>query len=355
MSTPPKSENAVARRRALMNWTQGDLAERSGLPRTSVSAIEGGRLTPSVTAALALAQALECSVEELFGTGGPVRAGRSSLEWAWQPAAEPVRYWEAVVGARRLLFPVESLTLNPLPHDGVWTGGAGREVVSDLAEHTLVMASCDPAAGLLASEYARASGFRMIVLNRGGEAALELLKQGLVHVAGLHRSTTQKPARNAESIRARMGGGYRLLRVAEWEEGLVTGLGSSVRSASSLVKSAPRWALREPGSAARECLDEMLASKVADGRVVSGHLAVAEAVRAGWAEAGVCVRLAAEEMGLKFLPVRTESLDLCFAAGQQHDPRLQALVRLLRSRSQRRIISELPGYDARHTGELETI
>jgi hypothetical protein len=55
---------------------------------------------------------------------------------------------------------------------------------------------------------------------------------------------------------------------------------------------------------------------------------------------------------LNFLPVRTEIMDLCFTSAFQHDPRLQALVRLLRGRACRRLISELPGYDARETGEM---
>ena len=116
-----------------------------------------------------------------------------------------------------------------------------------------------------------------------------------------------------------------------------------------------RWAARESGSAARECLDELLGRRRFAGREVNGHPAVAEAVRAGWAEAGVCVRLSAEEAGLNFLPLRTETLDLCFPAAWQHDPRIQALVRLLRGRGCRRLISELPGYEARETGELQTI
>ena len=61
--------------------------------------------------------------------------------------------------------------------------------------------------------------------------------------------------------------------------------------------------------------------------MVNGHAAVAEAVRAGWAEAGVCVRFSAAEAGLNFLPVRSEALDLCFPATLQHDPRIQALAR----------------------------
>jgi DNA-binding XRE family transcriptional regulator len=43
------------------------LAERVGISRAAVSAIEGERLSPSVATALALAEVFECSVEELFG------------------------------------------------------------------------------------------------------------------------------------------------------------------------------------------------------------------------------------------------------------------------------------------------
>jgi molybdate-binding protein len=112
------------------------------------------------------------------------------------------------------------------------------------------------------------------------------------------------------------------------------------------------WAARETGSAARECLDELLAGRRFSGREVAGHASVAEAVRSGWAGAGVCVRFSAEEAGLNFLPIRTESLDFCFPASLQHDPRIQGLIRLLRSRGYRRLVSELPGYDARQTGEM---
>ena len=74
------------------------------------------------------------------------------------------------------------------------------------------MASCDPAAGLLAAEYARASGFRLLVFPRGGRAALELLRQKLVHVAGLHYSTVEAPERNAETVRTGFAGNCRLLQ-----------------------------------------------------------------------------------------------------------------------------------------------
>ncbi len=346
------SVEPVQARRLARQWTQAELAERAGISRAAVSAIEGERLSPSVTTALALAAVFECSVEELFGRG---RAARPlGPQWAWPPRSEPSRYWEAGIGQRRLLYPVEAMALNPTPHDGVWHNGVLRE--SGAAElPTLVMASCDPAAGLLAAEYARASGFRMLVLPRGGRVALELLRQKLVHVAGLHYSTEDSPQRNAETVRTQLTGDFRLLHLAKWESGIALATDNHSRSVESLARRPLSWAARESGSAARECLDELLGKRKYVGRQVDGHAAVAEAVRAGWAEAGVCVRFSAEEAGLKFLPLRTETLDLCFPANLQLDPRIQALVSLLHARTYRRLISELPGYNARDTGNIQVL
>lgn len=347
------SSNPVRRRRLARQWSQADLAERAGISRAAVSAIEAERLSPSVAAALALAAVFECSVEELFGRAAAPAV--TAPDWAWPPRAETCRYWEAAVNTRRLLYPVEAAALNPVPHDGVWQNGVLRESGPAAAEHTLVMACCDPAAGLLAAEYARASGFRLLVFPRGGRAALELLRRRFVHLAGLHYSTPEQPGRNAEIIGTQIEGGARLLRLATWETGLALAADDSSRSVESAARRPLRWAARESGSAARECLDELLGRRRFAGRVVHSHAAVAESVRAGWAGAGVCVRFSAVEAGLNFLPVRTETLDLCFPAAFQHDPRLQALVRLLRARACRRFISELPGYDARETGEMFTL
>jgi molybdate-binding protein/transcriptional regulator with XRE-family HTH domain len=334
-------------------WSQAELARRAGIPRTTVSAIEGRRLTPSVTAALALAGALECSVEELFGRGGSTSAA-TEPPWAWSPRSAVCRYWEAEVSGQSWRYPVEGVGTG-LPHDGVWEGGIGKGSGLNAAPATLVLACCDPAAALLAAEYAQATGFRLLVLSRGGGEALELLKRGVIHLAGVHRATTEQPARNLEAVRSRLGTGYRLIRAAHWQEGLAVSAREKSPSAQAVFKLSRRWALREPGSAARECLDESGAGARTPGRIVSSHAAVAAAVRDGWADAGVCVQLTAEDAGLNFIPLRTEALDFCFPDSLSHDPRLLALLRVLRSRAHRRLISELPGYAARETGDLLTL
>jgi len=353
MSEVTAIPHPLARLRHLRGWSQTELARRAGVPRTSVSAIECARLTPSVTAALTLAQALGCTVEELFGSGSRDTAA-TRPEWAWEPGQAPCRYWGAEVGGRLLRYPARTSVPFGLPHDGVRGGGADNDIDTDLAANTLVLACCDPSAGLLAAEYHRRSGFRLLPLQRGGAAALELLQRGLVHVAGLHRSTSEQPGRNRETVLQRLGDGYRLLRVAQWQEGVAVAPGGSKPSLSSLGRRPLRWAMREPGSAARECLDDLLAGARANGRVVRDHATVAAAVDAGWADAGVCVRLVAEEAGLNFTTVHQEMLDFCYPRSLAGDPRIQALIGLLRSSEYRRTIGELPGYDASHTGEVTT-
>lgn len=52
--------------RARLDLTQAELAERAGVTRKSINAIETGHMVPSTILALKLAQALGVTVEQLF-------------------------------------------------------------------------------------------------------------------------------------------------------------------------------------------------------------------------------------------------------------------------------------------------
>lgn len=52
--------------RAERNWSQQDLAERLGVSRQSVNAIETGRYDPSLPLAFKIAEVFEQAIEDIF-------------------------------------------------------------------------------------------------------------------------------------------------------------------------------------------------------------------------------------------------------------------------------------------------
>jgi len=68
MSTKQATGNQVRRSRRMMDLTQAGLAEAVEVSRQTVVSIEGGDYAPSVYLALRLANVLETTVEDLFGS-----------------------------------------------------------------------------------------------------------------------------------------------------------------------------------------------------------------------------------------------------------------------------------------------
>jgi len=340
-------KNQVKRFREDRGWSQQELAERTGLSRAGVSAIEIGKLVPSTVAALSLAKVFGCRVEELFQLGGD-----EEPLWAWPPPRESCRYWRAVIRDRTILLPVEMSPLGMVPHDGIYRDGEFHDNASFDPNRTLVLACCDPAVGLLAAEYARTTPFRMLVLSRPSRQALQLLKDGVVHAAGLHLADSRRPQTNVTAAKEVLDCPFRLLRVTNWQAGLATAHGLGHESVARVLGSDLRWIGREPGSGARQVQDELLQGAAAPSVTAKNHAEVAEAIRSGWAEAGVSIRLVAEEAGLNFIGVREEAYDLCILRSQEDDPRLRALLEVVRSLSLRALLRELPGYDVGPTGDI---
>ncbi|MFO0892298.1 MAG: substrate-binding domain-containing protein [Isosphaeraceae bacterium] len=363
MADGTRLENEVRAFRDRMGWSQDELATRAGLSRAGVSAIETGRLIPSTAAALALAGAFGCTVEDLFRlTHAGARATGDRSPWAWEPSRPECLYWRAEVYGATRAYPVEFSTLGLLPHDGTFRCGGFHDHQGAVPDRTLVIASCDPAAGLLAQELAREADLRLIVLPRSSHAALELLARGLVHAAGVHLARADESEGNIAAVRASIPAGpeLRLLRVADWEEGIALAPGLGLRSIEAAIRARLRWIYREPGSGAQQCLDEVLSAgpekRAARGvRRASDHRAVAGAIRSGWADAGVCLRLTSQEAGLDFLDIRREAYDLCYRASLAGDLRGQALIRAVRSSSYRRLLGELPGCHATRTGTVQKL
>jgi molybdate-binding protein len=260
-----------------------------------------------------------------------------------------------MVNGRTLLYPAETTAAGVVEHDGASVKGERQYRVRPGAEKTLILACCDPAAALLASDIRRQTGIRVIILQRSSQEALSLLAQGLIHAAGIHLATNRGPRGNQRAVRDHFQTECQLLRVARWQEGLAVAEGLGVQSVNSAVRGRLRWVGRQTGSAARACQDELLEGRPPPRKQARDHRSVADAIRNGWADAGICLRLVSEEAGLRFLPVRQEIYEWCLPSGGPDDLLLRALRDTVQSLSYRNLVKDLPGYDARECGEIQQV
>jgi len=347
--------NLLSQHRLRRGWSQAALAAQSGVSRTEISAIETGRLVPSVAVALKLATSLGESVEALFGAA-PAQAAPVH---AWSAAADDKRVWRATITGKVVIYPAESTAAGMLPHDGLATVNGVDIVTPDARpDRTLVIAGCDPLVGLLVSEMAEQHGVRVIPLSRSSTEALELLQQGLVHIAGVHLTDDNGKTANDRAVRDRLGAGYALLHQLRWDAGIALAPERRERSVRELLKANVRWVNREEGSAARHALDRLLDARERPKgyrHVVRNHRAVAATVSSGWAEAGICIRPASMEERLGFIPLQREAYELCVADAAIGDPRVTALITTLRSGRYRRLVADVPGCTSNDAGEQRVV
>lgn len=344
--------NTLSHHRSARGWSQQVLADKSGVSRTEISAIEMGRLVPSVAVALRLAAAFSESVEAVFGG----RQKSPVATWAWAPTAQDTRCWWASVNDTLLAYPVELTAAGSIPHDRAVA--AGEKTAGPRPDRTLVLAGCDPLVGLLAHAMAARFGIRVLPLLRSSSEALDLLRRGLVHVAGLHLTDASGRSTNDASVKTTVGSGYRLLHQMRWDSGIAVGGARKEQTVSALLRAKVRWVNREEGSAARRALDFLLASRPRPSgyrHVVHDHRSVAAIVSSGWAEAGICVKPAAAEAHVRFIALHREAYELCVADGLFGDPRIEALVATLQSTGYRQLIADVPGCVSRETGTVRLV
>lgn len=340
--------NQVRYHRQLRNWSQAELADRSGVPRSTVAAVEQERLSPSVQTALALAEALGCTVEELF----PQRETKPP-DWAWPPVKVPCGFWKASVNHRVCSYPAEPSTLALFSPDG-WYDEREHFFARPDPSRSIVLASCDPTHGLLAGLVYSRTGFRLLAFPRNSREALRLLAEGRIHVAGVHLASSRRSEGNIAAVRGDLGSGYRLLRVACWTEGVALHPDRRSTAEPPWRDESLRWVTREPGSGARQCQDQLPDGPKQFAGPAFDHWEVARLIRQGWADAGICHQFAADQYGLEFFPLRQEVFEFCFPETWIEDPREQALEEAVRSLEYRKSLGRLPGFDVTESGEVHT-
>jgi molybdate-binding protein/DNA-binding XRE family transcriptional regulator len=352
---PVELESRVRRVRESRGLSQAELARAAGLSRQALSAVEAGRYVPNTAVALRLADALGCAVEDLF-----VRTATSTVQALLAETTPASRVRVGRVRSRLVAWPMRGAWAYA-PADGTVVGGEGRKarvaVAGGAPERTLFVAGCDPAlriAGALAELSGRV---RVHWIPTSSIRALRAAGQGLVHVAGTHLHPPGDPE-GAQTIRRALGRMPAVVvTLARWVEGLLLRPGVRVRHPEDLLRRGLRVVNREQGSGSRVVFDQWLRSAAVPPEKVAGyrrelstHLAVAEAVAAGFADAGPGVLPVARSYGLDFLPLREQRYDLVIPQNlMDHEP-VRVLLEVVGGRRFRQELSAIGGYDPTPAG-----
>ena len=367
-------ENHLRERRQAIGLSQKQLADRAGITRQSVAAVETNQYCPATSVALQLARALHCRVEDLFSIQSSAEIIDGELLAPLPRAHETLRAHVTQVGGRLLVRPLDgagelrSLTAsaNGLIVDADPKSARvkvrllkGREAM----RRQIVLGGCDPAMFLAAQHLGKHDEDHLMPCMMGNSLALAALKHGEVHVAGVHLVDERSGAWNFRELRRALGGlDCIVVTFAHWEEGIIVRHGNlkKIRSVSDLARPMVRLINRDKGSGARRLLDRELQSVgIPSKRVkgyadeVSSHLEVASRVKSGWADAGVGIRAAATIFGLDFIPLQRERYD--FVIPKVHYESLDGLRTLLDvivGKPFRDELEALGGYDTRDTGKI---
>ena len=324
----------------------------AGVSRQAVSAVESGHSDPSLRVALAIAQALGLSVEELFGPGEPAAPVTATSVVPLTGNDERVAL--ATVGDRFVALPLRGdagAGLGFLPAGGLATTPSLVRPIGP-PKPTLVVAGCDPALPLLATPLSLLDPpVAFAWWPCGSGEALRLAREGLVHAAGVH---TQAGANESD-----IPDGADAVGFTAWREGFAVrkDLRSTIIGLDAIAKKRLRLVNREPGAEARRLLDRERVRLNLDPTDLigyrthaSGHLQVASAVAAGLADAGVASEPAARAYGLGFIPLAQERFSLVIPAEHIGSREAQALLKVLASPWLLAQLGGLPGYDAATCG-----
>ena len=373
MTEAPAATGARLRlARQARGFSQQQLAGMADVSRQAVSAVESGHSDPSLRVALALAQALGMTVEELFGPGEAARPVPAIPVAPLSGGQERVVL--APVGDQFVALPLRmdtAASMGFIPAGGLAVqAGVAAAAAAPNGAHaaepvtiavrpigpprpTLVVAGCDPALPLLATPLSLLDPpVAFAWWPCGSGEALRLAAAGLVHAAGVHLRDASGGYNTAAA--GHLPGGADVVGFTAWREGLVIRpeLAGTVTGLDVLARHRLRLVNREAGAEARRVLDRERARFGLDPAELpgydtraAGHLQVASAVAAGLADAGVASEPAAHAYGLGFVPLADERFDLVLPGQHLGSREVLGLQRVLSSPWLLAQLASLPGYD----------
>ena len=200
----------------------------------------------------------------------------------------------------------------------------------------------------------------------GSVDAIQALNEGRCIMAGFHTPRGAPVGSLAERTYKPLlqPGQHKLIGFATRQQGLMVRPGNprGIQGLADLNKAGVRFVNRALGTGTRVLLDELLAAEdlaAADVRgyhdVEPSHAAVAQAVAAGGADAGLGIEAAARARGLDFVPLINEDYHLVCLKEALDEAPVAALRALLASAGWAHELNALPGYQASHAGEVRSM
>jgi putative molybdopterin biosynthesis protein len=198
--------------------------------------------------------------------------------------------------------------------------------------------------------------------NVGSLGGLVALRDGLCHIAGSHLldpATGEYTVPYVDRVVGADASEVAIVRLVHREQGLLVAPANplGIGGIRDLTRPGLRYVNRQRGAGTRVLLDHELGKLGIDPHAIEGypleeptHLAVAAAIAAGRADAGLGIMAAARAFGLGFVPVTREPYDLVVAPGALDSPQLAPLWSLLRSDRFQSAVTELGGYSAKEMG-----
>ncbi len=321
----PGLHNRIASLRRRNGLSLSGLAERAGISRQSLSAIEQGRHAPSVAVALKLADCLDTEVSALFWQGQGILSERPLAAGTRVRISRTPQGWWA-----------EPLRNTPIqPADGVVEeGGRVRFLVpEEQLAGAVTVGGCDPALGLLRSER-----LRWEELGNGRAAAR--LRRGALTAATVHGpSATEQEHPD-------------LVGLPIWTQPICLVAAPAnplgVSGPPDLARPELRLVAREAGSGARRILDQLLARSgrplPAATRIAWSPSEVAAAIASGGADLGIAPLALAKARDLTCFPLEEEIHALVYPKERAGSPQILKLLERLGSALFRRQLASLEGY-----------
>jgi DNA-binding XRE family transcriptional regulator len=331
------SNSPLRERRLESGLTQTELASRAGVSRQLVAAVEAGQNTPSVDAALRLAQVLATTVEELFSP--PIATVMSALWGEAFPDDTPLRVGrvgDQIVAAEL----ADHGTAGPVwaTPDGVVQAGKLR-LFPSASPAGLVLAGCDPALGVADAMLQGLGPRRLLAISTATGTALEALTRGRVHAAVVHGPEGRLPEPPLPVIRVQLAG---------WLVGLAVPAKRRRQSLDELLAGRTRIAQRDPEAASQQALERTLEvfglATPPRGPRVAGHIDAAR-VASTLNCAAVTTEAAAHAFELAFLPIERHTVQIWIAERWLDQPAADAFCNLISTTAFTDRISQFRGYD----------